>query len=114
MEQSQPPLFRILEEGLESVIEFDSTLTGNSVPSVQLKAELKEFFEASGCRKLIVECSSRKYLPGGILGILASFHGKGPEICLVNASPDIVSTMKASRLDERIHVQSHPSTDANQ
>ncbi|MCA9083098.1 MAG: hypothetical protein KDA81_03540 [Planctomycetaceae bacterium] len=96
--------FSVQEAGERCVIAFSNTISGDSTLGPQLKSELKEFLAFNSCTSLVVDCSAIPYLPGSVVGVLAGLTTTGLQIELSQASQDVVSMMKASRLDQRIKV----------
>lgn len=104
MTDASDPLFRIVQDADECVIALEPVVAQNAGQAARLRSELKSLMDKGGYRQLTVDCDAMDYLPGSVLGILAGFYGKGPEIRLVNASEEIMSLMQTSRLDQKLRV----------
>jgi anti-anti-sigma factor len=63
-----------------------------------------ELLELHDCKVLAFDLTGVKYVPSGMLGLLASLRRQGIEVHLYNPSSDVREVLEVTRLDQLFQV----------
>ncbi|MEX0704021.1 MAG: STAS domain-containing protein [Planctomycetales bacterium] len=93
-------IVKVYQPGTLTVIGFDGRDVLDDVNVADCKTEIAEIVRRHQCRVLAVDLTGVKFIPSGLLGLLASLREIVPEVHLYNPSPDVREVLEITRLDQ--------------
>ena len=95
-----PSLLKISREGSSLAIGFNEIEVTNELNIADYRDQVFSLLsEDKECSKLTFDVSNLKYLPSGMLGLLASVKKKVPTVEVLNPSADILESLRVTNLD---------------
>ncbi len=91
---------QVYEAGVLTVIGFAGAEVLDDINLAQCRDEIAELIRNHGCKTLAFDLSGVRFVPSGLLGVLASIKQQGVEVQLYNASDDIREVMEITKLDQ--------------
>lgn len=93
-------IIKVYQAGELTVVGFDGRDVRDDVNVAAFKSEITQVIRDSGCRILAVDLTGVKFVPSGLLGLLASLRELVSEVHLYNPSPDVREVLEITRLDQ--------------
>lgn len=94
------PILQVYSVGETTVVGFGGRDVLDSVNVANCREELLALIEKEHCKVLGVDLTGVKFIPSGLLGVLASVRKLGVEVHLYNPSSDVREAMTATNLDK--------------
>ncbi|HTI52195.1 MAG TPA: STAS domain-containing protein [Planctomycetaceae bacterium] len=92
-------ILRVYETGPLTVVGFGGREIVDQIDIGECRDEIMELLELHDCRVLAFDLSGVRYVPSGMLGLLASLRQKGIEVHLYNPSSDVREVLEITRLE---------------
>lgn len=98
-------ILRVYETGPLTVVGFGGGEIIDQIDIGECRDEIMELLTLHDCKVLAFDLTGVRYVPSGMLGLLASLKRMGIEVHLYNPSHDVREVMEITRLDElfKIH-----------
>lgn len=98
-------VLRVYETGPLTVVGFGGAETLDQIDLGECRDEIMELLELHECKILAFDLTGVRYVPSGLLGLLASLKRREIEVHLYNPSNDVREVLAITRLDKlfRIH-----------
>ena len=91
---------QVYEAGELTVIGFAGAEVLDDVNLAQCRDEIAELIRTHNCTILAFDLTGVRFIPSGLLGVLATIKRQGVEVHLYNASDDIREVMEITKLDK--------------
>ena len=98
-------VLRVYETGPRTVVGFGSGEFPDQIDLAECRDEIVELLKLHDCKELAFDLTGMKYVPSGVLGLLASLTRLGIEVHLYNPSRDVREVLRITRLDHLFEVQ---------
>ncbi|MBI1349369.1 anti-sigma factor antagonist [bacterium] len=92
-------LLEVYQAGELTVVGFGGREILEQVSLIEYRDELQSLIDDANCQTLAIDLTGVRVVPSGMLGILASIHGKGVEVQLFNAGEEICEVLAITKLD---------------
>lgn len=98
-------MLRVYEAGPLTVVGFGSDAIPDQIDLGECREEIVELLELHECKELAFDLTGVRYIPSGMLGLLASLRKLGVQVHLYNPSSDVREVMQITHLDRifKIH-----------
>lgn len=93
-------LLEVYEAGALTVVGFGGREILDQFSLVEYRDELQKLIDEVNCQTLAIDLTGVRIVPSGMLGVLASIHGKGVDIHLYNAGDEIREVLEITKLDQ--------------
>lgn len=93
-------VLRVYETGPLTVVGFGSGELPDHLDLAGYREEIVELLTLHDCKDLAFDLTGVKYVPSGMLGLLASLTRLGIKVHLYNPSSDVREVLKITRLDQ--------------
>lgn len=97
-------ILRVYETGPLTVVGFGGREIVDQIDIGECRDEIMELLELHDCRVLAFDLSGVRYVPSGMLGLLASLRKKGIEVHLYNPSRDVREVLEITRLNAMFQI----------
>ncbi len=97
-------VLRVYETGPLTVVGFGSAEILDPIDLAECRQEIMALVEQHDCKVLAFDLTGVRYIPSGMLGLLASLTRSGIEVHLYNPSNDIREVLEITRLNELMQV----------
>lgn len=92
-------VLRVYETGPLTVVGFGGREILDQIDLTECRAEIVTLLEQNQCKVLAFDLTGVKYIPSGLLGLLASLRKLNVEVHLYNPSPDVREVLEVTKLD---------------
>jgi anti-sigma B factor antagonist len=117
-------VLRVYEAGKLTVLGFGGKAILTEINIAGVRDEIVEVLDQYECEVLAFDLTGVKFLPSGLLGLLASLNRKGMQVHLYNPSQDVREALAVTKLATILEVhevefdysaegESTPGRDAN-
>jgi anti-sigma B factor antagonist len=98
-------VLRVYETGPLTVVGFGGGEILDQIDLAECRNEIMELLKLHDSKVLAFDLTGVRYVPSGMLGLLASLKRIGIEVRLYNPSPDVREVLEITRLDKlfKIH-----------
>lgn len=98
-------ILRVYETGPLTVVGFGGAEVLDQIDLAECRDEILELLKLHDCKVLAFDLTGVKYVPSGMLGLLASLKRMQIEVHLYNPSADVREVLEVTRLDQlfKIH-----------
>jgi anti-anti-sigma factor len=99
-------VLRVYEAGGPlTVVGFGTGVLPDQIDLAECREEIIELLELHDCKDLAFDLTGVRYVPSGMLGLLASLHRRGIQVHLYNPSVDVREVLEVTHLDRlfKIH-----------
>jgi anti-anti-sigma factor len=98
-------VLRVYETGPLTVVGFGSDELPDHIDLVECREEIIELLTLHDCKDLAFDLTGVRYIPSGMLGLLASLKKLGIQVHLYNPSGDVREVLQVTHLDQlfKIH-----------
>lgn len=98
-------LLRVYETGPLTVVGFGGDELPDRIDLAECRDEIRELLELHDCKDLAFDLTGVRYIPSGMLGLLASLTKLGVQVHLYNPSSDVREVLEVTHLDQlfKIH-----------
>ena len=98
-------VLRVYETGPLTVVGFGSDELPDHIDLVECREEIIELLKLHDCKELAFDLTGVRYIPSGMLGLLASLKRLGIQVHLYNPSSDVRDVLHVTHLDQlfKIH-----------
>jgi anti-anti-sigma factor len=98
-------VLRVYETGPLTVVGFGSGELPDQIDLVECREEIIDLLKVHDCKDLAFDLTGVRYIPSGMLGLLASLRRLGIQVHLYNPSSDVREVLQVTRLDQlfKIH-----------
>jgi anti-anti-sigma factor len=98
-------VLRVYETGPLTVVGFGSDELPDHIDLVECREEIVELLTLHDCKDLAFDLTGVRYIPSGMLGLLASLKRLGIQVHLYNPSGDVREVLHVTHLDQlfKIH-----------
>jgi len=98
-------LLRVYETGPLTVVGFGADELPDRIDLAECRDEIRELLELHDCKDLAFDLTGVRYIPSGMLGLLASLTKLGVQVHLYNPSSDVREVLEVTHLDQlfKIH-----------
>ena len=98
-------MLRVYETGPLTVVGFGASEVLDQIDLAECRDEIMELLKLHDCKVLAFDLTGVRYVPSGMLGLLASLNRLGIEVHLYNPSSDVREVLQITRLDQlfKIH-----------
>jgi anti-anti-sigma factor len=102
-------ILRVYETGPLTVVGFGSGELPEYIDLVECRDEILELLKLHDCKDLAFDLTGVRYVPSGMLGLLASMNRLGIKVHLYNPSNDVREVLEVTHLDRlfQIHELAH-------
>ena len=97
-------VLRVYETGPLTVVGFGGSEILDQINLGECRAEILELLKLHDCKVLAFDLTGVRYVPSGMLGLLASLKRQGIEVHLYNPSSDVREVLEITRLDHLFKV----------
>ncbi len=96
---------RVYETGPLTVVGFGNDLAPDQIDLVECREEIIELLKLHDCKDLAFDLTGVRYIPSGMLGLLASLKKLNIQVHLYNPSGDVREVLEVTHLDRlfKIH-----------
>jgi anti-sigma B factor antagonist len=98
-------VLRVYETGPLTVVGFGGMEIPDQIDLAEYREELRDLVKLHDCRVLAFDLTGIRYIPSGMLGLLASLRREGVEVHLYNPSVDVREVLEITRLDRLFKIQ---------
>ncbi|MBX3444960.1 MAG: STAS domain-containing protein [Planctomyces sp.] len=99
MADAQPPILDVYQAGPTTVVGFGGREVIDDTNLSLCREQLMELLKAHDTKVLGFDLTDVRFVPSGLLGLLASVRGMGVEVHLYNPSPDVRDVLATTHLD---------------
>ncbi len=92
-------ILRVYEAGPLTVVGFGSGELPEYIDLVECREEIVELLKLHDCKDLAFDLTGVRYVPSGMLGLLASLNRLGVKVHLYNPSSDVREVLQVTHLD---------------
>jgi anti-anti-sigma factor len=98
-------VLRVYETGALTVVGFGSDDLPDHIDLAECREEIIELLTLHDCKELAFDLTGVRYIPSGMLGLLASLKRLGIQVHLYNPSGDVREVLEVTHLDRlfKIH-----------
>lgn len=98
-------LLRVYETGPLTVVGFGGDVLPDQIDLVECRDEIVELLKLHDCKDLAFDLTGVRYIPSGMLGLLASLKKLNIQVHLYNPSGDVREVLEVTHLDRlfKIH-----------
>lgn len=98
-------VLRVYETGPLTVVGFGSDELPDHIDLAECREEIVELLKLHDCQELAFDLTGVRYIPSGMLGLLASLRKLGVQVHLYNPSSDVREVLQVTHLDQlfKIH-----------
>ena len=96
----QSDVLRVYETGHLTVIGFGGAEVLDQINVADCHDEIMDLVKLHNCKVLAFDLTDVKYIPSGMLGLLASLTREGVEVHLYNISSEVRAVFDVTRLGE--------------
>jgi len=98
-------VLRVYETGPLTVVGFGSDELPDRIDLGECRDEIVELLTLHDCKDLAFDLTGVRYIPSGMLGLLASLRKLGVQVHLYNPSVDVREVLQVTHLDQlfKIH-----------
>ncbi len=98
-------VLRVYETGALTVVGFGSDDLPDHIDLAECREEIVELLQLHDCKDLAFDLTGVRYIPSGMLGLLASLKRLGIQVHLYNPSGDVREVLEVTHLDQlfKIH-----------
>lgn len=93
-------VLRVYETGPLTVVGFGGAEIVDQIDLGECRDEIVSLLEQHQCKVLAFDLTGVRYIPSGMLGLLASLRHLGIEVHLYNPSEDVREVLEVTKLDE--------------
>lgn len=93
-------VLRVYETGPLTVVGFGGREILDQIDLGECKAEIISLLEQHECKVLAFDLTGVRFVPSGMLGLLASLRRMNIEVHLYNPSPDVREVLEVTKLDQ--------------
>ena len=96
---------RVYETGALTVVGFGPDELPDHIDLAECREEIVELLKTHDCKDLAFDLTGVRYIPSGMLGLLASLKRLGIQVHLYNPSGDVREVLEVTHLDQlfKIH-----------
>ena len=95
---------RVYETGPLTIVGFGNDLAPDQIDLVECREEILELLKLHNCKDLAFDLTGVRYIPSGMLGLLASLHKMNIQVHLYNPSSDVREVLEVTHLDRLFKV----------
>lgn len=96
---AEQPVLQVYEAGTLTVVGFGGQEIIQDISVAPVHAEILELVEQQKCRELAFDLTGVRFMPSGLLGVLASLRKKGVDVHIYNPSDDVRDVFATTKLD---------------
>src|SRR5262245_64558366 len=98
-------VLRVYEAGPLTVVGFGSDELPDQIDLAECRDEIIELLKLHDCKDLAFDLTGVRYVPSGMLGLLASLRRLGIQVHLYNPSGDVRAVLEVTKLNQlfKIH-----------
>jgi len=98
-------VLRVYEAGPLTVVGFGEDLSPDQINLVECRDEILELLKLHDCHEIAFDLTGIRYVPSGMLGLLASLRKLNIQVHLYNPSHDVREVLEVTHLDRlfKIH-----------
>ncbi|MBS0263944.1 MAG: STAS domain-containing protein [Planctomycetes bacterium] len=98
-------ILRVYETGPLTVVGFGEELAPDELNLAECREEILDLLKLHNCQKIAFDLTGVRYIPSGMLGLLASLRKLNIEVHLYNPSTDVREVLEVTHLDRlfKIH-----------
>ena len=93
-------ILRVYETGPLTVVGFGGREILDQIDLSECKTEIVSLLEQHQCKVLAFDLTGVRFIPSGMLGLLASLRRMNIEVHLYNPSPDVREVLEVTKLTE--------------
>lgn len=97
-------VLRVYETGPLTVVGFGGAEILDQIDLGDCRNEIMELLKLHDCKVLAFDLAGVRYIPSGMLGLLASLRRIGVEVHLYNPSVDVREVLEITRLNELFQI----------
>lgn len=97
-------IIRVYEAGPLTVIGFGGEIP-DQIDLAECRSEIVDLLKLHDCKDLAIDLTGVRYVPSGMLGLLASLKRLGIQVCLYNPSSDVREVLEITRLDQLFEIR---------
>lgn len=93
-------VLRVYETGPLTVVGFGGREILDQIDLSECKSEIVSLLEQHNCKVLAFDLTGVRFIPSGLLGLLASLRRMDIEVHLYNPSDDVREVLEVTKLDQ--------------
>lgn len=101
---TDPDLLTIVREPVRVTVGFRNKSFPDEVSIAGYRAQVYQLLDDPACKTIRFDVEGVKLFPSGMLGLLVSVRNRGFLVEVVNASPDVMETLRITRLDTLVDI----------
>lgn len=95
---------KVYEAGPLTVLGFGGREILEEINIAYARDEVFELLDQFGTEVLAFDLTGVRFVPSGMLGLLASVHKRGVKVQLYNPSPDVIEVLEVTKLRDLVEV----------
>lgn len=103
-QQPPQPVLEVYQTGPLTVVGFGKQKILHDVNLAPVHGEILKLVDENQCAEFAFDLSGVRFIPSGLLGIMASLRKKGIEVHIYNPSDDIRDVLKTTNLEQLFHL----------
>jgi anti-anti-sigma factor len=96
---------RVYEAGPLTVVGFGGDQSLDQINLVECREEIVELLKLHNCQDLAFDLTGVRYVPSGMLGLLASLRKLNIQVHLYNPSEDVREVLEVTHLDRLFKIR---------
>ena len=96
----QDDVLRVYETGHLTVVGFGRAEVLDKIDIAECRDQIRDLVNLHQCKVLAFDLTDVRYIPSGMLGLLASLTREGIEVHLYNISPDVREVLDVTHLGQ--------------
>jgi len=97
-------VLRVYETGPLTVVGFGAGELPDYIDLAECRQEIVELLKLHECKQLAFDLTGVRYVPSGMLGLLASLKRLGVKVLLYNPSSDVREVLQVTHLDKLFEI----------
>lgn len=102
---ADPNLLTITRDGPCTIIGFRHKSFPDEMSIAAYRDQVYRLLEDPECKVIKFDVAGVKLFPSGMLGLLVSVRNRGCEVEVINAAPEVLETLKITKLDTLLTVR---------
>ena len=97
-------VLRVYETGHLTVVGFGGAEVLDQVDVTECREQINDLVKLHDCKVLAFDLTDVRYVPSGLLGLMASLTHEGIEVHLYNISQDVREVLEITRLGQLFQI----------
>ena len=103
-EHPEPPVLEVYQTGPLTVVGFGGQPILHDINVAPVLGKVLKLVEENQCTEFAFDLTGVRFIPSGMLGIMASLRKKGIEVHIYNPSDDVRDVLKTTSLEKLFHL----------